>query len=185
MPMYQMDCDVSWDLHRTEKGVYAKPGTPLVIPRFRQSSPEPKRRHGQCDYAVPADALILMSTPAGRAILLSASMVRPVGCNMSINRLCARISNCSRLFLSICGLRSTVYLDIRVGNGIGPCTAAPVRLAVSTISAAELSRIVWSYASIRMRILSCPGPAKSPVLSSPSLNRKPLQHNNLCRCASK
>ena len=49
-------------------------------------------------------------------------------------RLCVRVSNCSRDFLSICGERFTVYLRIRVGSGIGPRTCAPVRLAVFTIS---------------------------------------------------
>jgi hypothetical protein len=40
-------------------------------------------------------------------------------------------------FLSACGERLTVYRSIRVGKGIGPATRAPVRFAVSTISAAE------------------------------------------------
>src|SRR5258707_10345530 len=53
-----------------------------------------------------------------------------VGSRMSISRLCVRISNCSRDFLSTCGLRSTVYLFFTVGRGIGPATRAPVRLAV-------------------------------------------------------
>ena len=48
-----------------------------------------------------------------------------------------RISNCSRDFLSVCGERSTQYLLILVGSGIGPATFAPVRLAVSTISCAD------------------------------------------------
>ena len=56
----------------------------------------------------PADALILMSTPAGSDSLFNASIVFPVGWMMSINRLWVRISNCSRDFLSMCGLRSTV-----------------------------------------------------------------------------
>src|SRR4029079_6714854 len=66
--------------------------------------------------------------------------------------LCVRISNCSRDFLSTWGERSTQYLLIFVGNGIGPATLAPVRLAVSTISPADWSRSLWSYALRRMRI---------------------------------
>src|SRR6266436_60790 len=71
---------------------------------------------------------------------------------MSSRRLCVRISNCSRDFLSMCGERSTQYLLIFVGSGIGPATLAPVRLAVSTISPADWSRSLWSYALRRMRI---------------------------------
>src|SRR5688572_16729719 len=100
------------------------------------------------------DALILISTPAGRLSLLSASIVLAVACTMSISRLCVRISNCWRAFLSMVGPDSTVYRSIRVGSGIGPCTSLCVRLAVSTISAALWSRIAWSYASIRIRITS-------------------------------
>src|SRR5712691_7014984 len=73
---------------------------------------------------------------------------------MSIRRLCVRISNCSRDFLSTCGDRSTVQRLMVVGKGIGPATSAPVRLAVSTISRVDWSRIRWSYAFKRMRILS-------------------------------
>ena len=39
-------------------------------------------------------ALILMSTPAGRLNLLSASMVLAVACTISMSRLWVRISNC-------------------------------------------------------------------------------------------
>src|SRR5213078_2263771 len=45
-------------------------------------------------------ALILTSTPAGRSSFMSASTVCGVGSKMSSSRLCVRISNCSRLFLS-------------------------------------------------------------------------------------
>src|SRR5580704_562956 len=48
---------------------------------------------------------------------------------------------------------------MRVGSGIGPCTTAPVLLAVSTISDADWSRTEWSYASIRIRIRSWLPPA--------------------------
>src|SRR5262249_52937051 len=85
---------------------------------------------------LPADesdhVLISMSTPAGMSSFSSASMVCAVLRVMSISRLWIRISNCSRDFLSTCGLRSTVYLFFTVGRGIGPATRAPVRLAVST-----------------------------------------------------
>jgi hypothetical protein len=54
----------------------------------------------------------------------------------------------------MCGLRSTVYLSILVGNGIGPLTRALVLRACSTISLADASKDRWSYASILIRILS-------------------------------
>src|SRR5690606_22288530 len=69
-----------------------------------------------------------------------------------IRRLCVRISNCSRESLSMWGERSTVKTFRSVGKGTGPDTEAPVRLAVSTILSAELSRIWWSNAFSRMRI---------------------------------
>ena len=50
------------------------------------------------------EALILMSTPAGRLSLFKASIVLAVACMMSISRLWVRISNCWRAFLSMCGL---------------------------------------------------------------------------------
>ena len=53
---------------------------------------------------------------------------------MSISRLCVRISNCWRAFLSTWGLDWTVYRSMRVGSGMGPWTTDPVRFAVSTIS---------------------------------------------------
>src|SRR5262245_10016083 len=59
-------------------------------------------------YPPAAEALILISTPAGSDSLFKASIVLPVGWMMSISRLCVRISNCSRDFLSMCGLRNTV-----------------------------------------------------------------------------
>ena len=48
-----------------------------------------------------------------------------------------------------------VNFSIRVGSGIGPATRAPLRFAVSTMSADEASRTRWSKAFnlIRMR---CP-----------------------------
>ncbi|MNC89204.1 hypothetical protein D3C83_51080 [compost metagenome] len=58
---------------------------------------------------------------------------------MSISRKCVRISSWSRDFLSTCGERSKSKRCLRVGNGTGPFTTAPVRLAVSTISSADWS----------------------------------------------
>src|SRR5215471_13885326 len=98
------------------------------------------------------NALISTSTPAGRSSFMSASTVWGVGSRMSISRLCVRISNCSRDFLSMVGPRSTVNLLMVVGRGIGPATRAPVRTAVSTISPALWSSSLKSYAFIRIRI---------------------------------
>src|SRR5207244_8517540 len=92
----------------------------------------------------PVQVLISTSTPALRSSFISASSVCCVGSRMSSSRLCVRISNCSRDFLSMCGERSTQYLLIFVGSGIGPATFAPVRRAVSTISPADWSSSLWS-----------------------------------------
>src|SRR5260370_9116669 len=100
------------------------------------------------------NALISTSPPGVRSRFLSASTVSGVGSRMSISRLCVRISNCSRDFLSTCGDRKTVQRLIVVGRGIGPATSAPVRFAVSTISRVDWSKILWSYAFKRLRILS-------------------------------
>src|SRR5712691_6463153 len=89
---------------------------------------------------LPAQSLISTSTPAARSSFISASTVCGVGSTISSRRLCVRISNCSRLFLSMCGDRLTVNFSILVGSGIGPRTCAPVRLAVATISRVEASR---------------------------------------------
>src|SRR4029077_13466871 len=87
------------------------------------------------------NALISTSTPAGKSSFIKASTVCCVGSRMSSRRLCVRISNCSRDFLSTCGDRSTQYLSFIVGNGIGPAICAPVRRAVSTISPVDWSRM--------------------------------------------
>src|SRR5690606_22110831 len=123
--------------------------------------------------------LISTSTPAERSSFMSASSVCWVGSRMSRRRLWVRISNCSRLFLSTCGERSTVNLLIRVGSGIGPATRAPVRRAVSTISPALWSRSFASYAFSRMRIfcvaipiLDC-GPRRAPTCR-PLVFREPV-----------
>src|SRR3954451_4280585 len=96
--------------------------------------------------------LISMSTPAARLSRIRASTVFDEGSRMSTSRLCVRISNCSRLSLSMNGDRRTVNFSIRVGNGTGPTTSAPVRWAVSTICAADWSSRRWSYALSRIRI---------------------------------
>src|SRR5690349_3380128 len=97
-------------------------------------------------------SLISTSTPAARSSFMSASTVCGVGSTMSSTRLCVRISNCSRDFLSMCGERSTMNFSILVGSGMGPRTRAPVRLAVLTISLVDWSRTRWSYARSRMRM---------------------------------
>src|SRR2546427_5014231 len=101
--------------------------------------------------------LISTSTPAGRSSFVNASTVCGRESRMSISRLCVFSSNCSRLFLSMCGLRSTVHSDRLVGSGIGPDTCAPVFSAVRTISAAAWSMSAWSKALSRMRILPAMG----------------------------
>src|SRR3954447_7348614 len=93
-----------------------------------------------------------MSTPAARLSRIRASTVFELGSRMSTSRLWVRISNCSRLSLSMNGERRTVNFSIRVGNGTGPTTSAPVRWAVSTICAADWSSRRWSYALSRIRI---------------------------------
>src|SRR3954466_9334321 len=115
-------------------------------------------RQGHVFSLKKGQALIFTNTPAGTTRRLRASTVRAVGSKISITRLCVRISNCSRDFLSMCGLRSTVYRSTRVGMGMGPQTRALVRLAWSTISFADASSARWSYASIRILI-------RSPVMS--------------------
>src|SRR5262245_50903745 len=94
-----------------------------------------------CVLSLAAQSLISTSTPAARSSFISASTVCGVGSTMSSSRLCVRISNCSRLFLSMCGERLTVNFSILVGSGIGPRTCAPVRLAVATISRVDASRM--------------------------------------------
>ena len=70
-------------------------------------------KHATSTNAGP-QALILISTPAGRLNLFNASIVLAVACTMSISRLCVRISNCCRAFLSTCGLdKHGVALDPR------------------------------------------------------------------------
>src|SRR5262249_24918120 len=108
---------------------------------------DPCERHRYC-------SLISTSTPAARSSLPRASMVCWVGSRMSSRRLCVRISNCSRDFLSTCGERLTVTRSLWVGNGIGPATRPPVRRTVSTISRTDRSSSRWSYAFRRMRIFS-------------------------------
>src|SRR5213079_350025 len=96
--------------------------------------------------------LISMSTPAASDSRIRASTVLELGSRMSTSRLWVRISNCSRLSLSMNGERRTVNFSMRVGSGTGPATSAPVRWAVSTIWAADWSRSRWSYALRRILI---------------------------------
>jgi small subunit ribosomal protein S10 len=77
---------------------------------------------------------IVDPTPQTVDALMKLDLAAGVGSTISSSRLCVRISNCSRLFLSICGERSTVIRRKLVGSGIGPRTSAPVRFAVLTIS---------------------------------------------------
>src|SRR5262245_8131610 len=123
----------------------------LVMPTFCAMTPD---RIGLTSLALSRArySLISTSTPAARSSFISASTVCGVGSTISSSRLWVRISNCSRLFLSICGERFTVNFSILVGSGIGPRTSAPVRLAVLTISFVEASRTRWSNAFSRMRI---------------------------------
>src|SRR5256886_6718692 len=108
--------------------------------------------------------LISTSTPAGRSSFVSASTVCDLESRISISRLCVLSSNCSRLFLSMCGLRSTVHICRLVGSGIGPETWAPVFSAVRTMSAAAWSIRAWSNALRRMRILPAIGPRYFRIL---------------------
>ena len=71
---------------------------------------------------------------------------------MSMSLLCVRISNCSRLFLSICGLRKTVKRLIEVGKGMGPEISAPVLFTVSRMDATAVSKMRLSKAFNLMRI---------------------------------
>ena len=87
-----------------------------------------------------------MSTPDARSNFIKASTVWGVGSIISINLLWVLDSNCSLLFLSICGDLKTVYFSIFVGKGIGPLMLAPVLLTVLTISAVDWSNILLSYA---------------------------------------
>src|SRR3974390_3740606 len=103
-------------------------------------------------YSPRPYSLISTSTPAARSSFIKASTVCGVGSTISSRRLCVRISNCSRLFLSTCGERLTVNFSILVGSGIGPRTCAPVRLAVLTISRVDASRMRGSQALSLMRI---------------------------------
>src|SRR5690606_34556204 len=100
----------------------------------------------------PPTVLISISAPVGRSRCIRESMVLLVGDLMSISLLCVRISKCSRLSLSTNGPRSTQNRRMRVGSGTGPATLAPVRLTVSTILVAELSRLRWSNDLSLMRI---------------------------------
>ena len=62
------------------------------------------------------------------------------------------VENMSGYVCPCCGEISNVKRSILVGSGTGPRTVAPVRLAVSTISRAELSIRRWSKAFSLMRM---------------------------------
>src|SRR5205814_6672337 len=75
--------------------------------------------------------LISMSTPAARLSRINASTVFDDGSRMSTSRLCVRISNCSRLCVSINGERRTANVSMRGGRGTAQTTSPPCRCAVS------------------------------------------------------
>ena len=80
------------------------------------------------DFLLAQSSLISTPTPAGRSSFISASTVCGVGSKMSISRLCVRISNCSRDFLSTCGERRTVHRSSSSAAESVPPAARPVRL---------------------------------------------------------
>src|SRR5690606_33839565 len=120
------------------------------------SLPYLSHTHFGAEYAFhvyrPPTVLISMSTPVGRSRCMSESMVLLVGDLMSITLLWVRVSRCSGGPWSANGLGSSRKRGRRVGSGTGPATLAPVRLTVSTILVAELSRLRWSNALSLMRI---------------------------------
>ena len=89
--------------------------------------------------AVRGYTLISTSTPAGRSSFINASTVLDPDDRMSISRLCAFSSNCSRDYLSTSGDRFTVKTARFVGSGNGPETTAPVDFTVLMIFSADLS----------------------------------------------
>src|SRR3989442_744428 len=113
--------------------------------------------------------LISTSPPAGKSSFVNASTVCERESRMSISRLCVLSSNCSRLFLSMSGLRSTVQSCRLVGSGIGPETWAPVFSAVRTMSAAAWSISAWSNAFKRIRILPAMAASIQPSAVSSQL----------------
>ena len=85
---------------------------------------------------------------------MRASSVCWVGSRMSRRRLCVRISNCSRDFLSTCGERLTVKRETAVGRGIGPATLAPVRRAVSIPHSRFGTRIGFLFGLLTATVLT-------------------------------
>src|SRR5262249_39073526 len=72
----------------------------------------------------------------------------------------------SRASLFACGEIKIVYRSFFVGSGIGPCTCAPVRFAVSTISCVDTSIRRWSNALRRMRMRwFCTSKGSNPLFS--------------------
>src|SRR3989338_3820880 len=103
-----------------------------VIPNFFPQTPPPFPPRGGGGPPPPGardprpyNILISTSTPADNSNFINASIVCCVGSTISKSLLWVRISNCSRDFLSTCGLRKTQYLSIFVGRGIGPGIRPP------------------------------------------------------------
>ena len=71
-----------------------------------------------------------MSTPDAKSNFIRASTVWGVGSNISINLLCVLVSNCSLLFLSICGDRNTVK---RTGANIKGPIPLPTKIEKYTV----------------------------------------------------
>src|SRR5690606_27517604 len=144
-PMAPGPCPVLPPLSGSRLNQWASPDgaarkkTEIIACRTMPGEPLAVRRSGPRYAPVDCWTEILTSTPAGRSSLVSASMVLSVGSTMSIRRWWVRISNWSREVLLTWGERSTSKRSRRVGSGTGPRTTAPVRLAVSTISAADWS----------------------------------------------
>ena len=83
---------------------------------------------------------------------MRASSVCWVGSRMSRSRLCVRISNCSRDFLSVCGDRSTQPI-VNAGTLYGPGKAANAGgVAVSGLEMAQDSlRMAWPAEEVDAR----------------------------------
>ena len=131
--------------------------------------------------------MIVISTPAGKLSFFSSSTVCAVGSQMSMIRLCVRISNWSIDFLLMCGERLTVNFSMRVGSGTGPATRAPERFAVSTMQWEDRTKFKSAYDEIHgvnrtMKTLQENiGMAKTPELRAQSVEdaaefRKSNQH---------
>lgn len=110
-----------------------------------------------------------MSTPAGKFKLVRASITFGFGLKMSINRLCVRISYCSRASLCTNEDRFTVYFRMAVGRGTGPTNSHPCLSTVSIICLQEASMTLWSYAEILILSFCCVPFSPAGVPRPPSL----------------